>query len=387
MRRAMSSRRIAHLVLADGTVFEGESFGAEGMVTGEAVFSTPATGYEESITDPSFYGQVLVLTSPEIGNVGITHEDAESRDGAPKIRALVTRSLSPLPSNRRSEETLSAYLERHGVVGITGVDTRALTHHLRSHGSQACAVGTAPVDELRREASAAPSMNGQNLVTFVTPRESYTFTEGHGALQSPLAVTPLEGPRPKVVVLDFGTKKNILRSLVDLGCDVTVMPAHTSASDVLAQDPDGIFLTNGPGDPAAATDVVATVKELLGKRPLYGICLGHQLLGLALGARTFKLTFGHRGVNQPVVDLRTQKVEITAQNHGFCVDTATLPPSAVPTHRHLNDGTLEGLEVPGLFAASVQFHPEAAAGPHDSSGFFGRFLETMRAHRLAHARA
>ncbi len=383
----MSSRRKAHLVLADGTVFEGESFGAEGMVTGEAVFSTPSTGYEESITDPSFYGQVLVLTSPEIGNVGITHEDAESRDGAPKIRALVTRALSPVPSNRRSEETLSDYLARHGVVGITGVDTRALTHHLRSRGSQACAVGTASLDELRREASAAPSMNGQNLVTFVTPRESYTFSEGHGALQSPLAVTPLEGPRPKVVVLDFGTKKNILRSLVDLGCDVLVMPAHTSASDVLAQDPDGIFLTNGPGDPAAATDVVATVKELLGKRPLYGICLGHQLLGLALGARTFKLTFGHRGVNQPVVDLRTQKVEITAQNHGFCVDTDTLPPSAVPTHRHLNDGTLEGLEVPELFAASVQFHPEAAAGPHDSSGFFGRFLEAMRARRLGHARA
>jgi len=376
-------RTRAHLVLADGTVFEGESFAKKGVVTGEAVFSTPATGYEESITDPSFYGQVLVLTSPEIGNVGITLNDAESRDGAPKIRALVTRSLSPIPSNYRSRTTLEAYLEEHGVVGITGVDTRRLTHHLRTHGSQACAVGTAPVVDLAKAAREAPSMEGQNLLPFVTPTEAYSFSEGRGEWKGDERpnMAPAEGPKPKVVVLDFGTKKNILRHLVDLGCDVTVVPASASASDVLAHDPDGIFLTNGPGDPATATEAIATVKALLGTRPVYGICLGHQLLGLALGGRTFKLKFGHRGVNQPVVEVSTNKVEITAQNHGFCVDADSLPAEVVATHRHLNDGTLEGLEVPRLRAASVQFHPEAAAGPHDSAGFFGRFLHAVLEHR------
>jgi len=369
-----TERPRAHLVLADGTVLEGESFGAAGTAIGEAVFSTPATGYEESITDPSFYGQVLVLTSPEIGNVGITLEDAESRDGAPKIRALVTRSLSPIPSSYRSRESLETYLARHGVVGITGVDTRHLTHHLRTHGSQACAVGTAPVDELLSAARGAPSMEGANLLPFVSPAEAYSFAEGRGAWGD---APPPEGFRPRVAVLDFGTKKNILRHLVDLGCELTVLPASTTAAEVLALDPDGIFLTNGPGDPAAATDAIETVRALLGKRPLYGICLGHQLLGLALGARTFKLKFGHRGVNQPVLDVRTGRVEITAQNHGFCVDAETLPEGAVKTHEHLNDRTLEGFEVPSLRAASVQFHPEAAAGPHDSAGFFGRFLGAM----------
>lgn len=364
----------AHLVLADGTVLEGEAFGAPGTAIGEAVFSTPATGYEESITDPSFFGQVLVLTSPEIGNVGITQEDAESRDGAPKIRALVTRSLSPVPSNYRSRESLDAYLARHGVVGITGVDTRRLTHHLRSHGSQSCAVGTDAVEALLRAAKEAPSMEGANLLPFVTPKAAYPFAETRGEWGN----APAPGARPKVAVLDYGTKKNILRHLVEIGCDLTVLPAGSTAEEVLALNPDGIFLTNGPGDPAAATEAIATVRGLLGKKPLYGICLGHQLLGLALGARTFKLKFGHRGVNQPVLDVRTGRVEITAQNHGFCVDTATLPPEAVLTHRHLNDGTLEGFEVPSIRAASVQFHPEAAAGPHDSTGFFGRFLAAMR---------
>lgn len=384
-----TSRSSAHLVLADGTVFEGEAFGARtaSVVTGEAVFSTPATGYEESITDPSFYGQVLVLTSPEIGNVGITLDDAESRDGAPKLRALVTRSLSPIASNYRSRETLDAYLARHGVVGITGVDTRRLTHHLRTHGSQACAVGTASVAELTKAAREAPSMEGQNLLPFVTPSEPYRFTEGRGEWRTDLPVTRASGPAPKVVVMDFGTKRNILRHLVDLGCEVTVVPASASAGDVLALDPDGIFLTNGPGDPAAATSAIATVKDLLGTRPLFGICLGHQLLGLALGGRTFKLKFGHRGVNQPVVEIATNKVEITAQNHGFCVDAASLPSEVVATHRHLNDGTLEGLAVPRLRAASVQFHPEAAAGPHDSQGFFGRFLEAVLEHQASRPHA
>jgi carbamoyl-phosphate synthase small subunit len=377
----MSDVTPAYLVLADGTVFEGEAFGAPGVALGEVVFSTASTGYEESLTDPSFFGQVLVLTTPEIGNVGINGEDAESRDGAPTVRGLVVRHLSRVASNYRSKETLGDWLARHGVVGISGIDTRKLTHHLREHGSQNAALGTADVETLRTRAREAPSMAGQNLVPFVTPKASYRFEEGRGAWTSGATVTATE--RKRVAVYDFGTKKNILRHLVDLGCEVTVLPATTSAEDCLSLAPDGIFLTNGPGDPAAATAEIGIVRDLVErtKVPVFGICLGHQLLALALGAKTFKLKFGHRGVNQPVMDTATQKVEITAQNHGFCVDSSTLPEGVSATHVHLNDRTNEGLVARGGRVASVQFHPEAAAGPHDSAGFFRRFLEAMDAHR------
>ncbi len=378
----------AHIVLADGTAFPGESFGAEGIGTGEAVFSTAPTGYEESLTDPSFFGQLLVLTSPEIGNVGVNGEDAESRDQRPTVRGLIARKLSHTASNYRAREPLSAWLARHGVVGVQGVDTRRLTHHLRDHGSQMAAFGTGPLEALHEAARAAPSMVGQNLVPHVTPREPYAFTEDLGAWRTrPQAAG---GRSRRVVVYDFGTKKNILRNLVERGCELTVVPATFPADEALALAPDGVFLTNGPGDPAAAVDVIAVVRDLLKTReraPVFGICLGHQLLALALGARTFKLPFGHRGVNQPVLDVATGRVEITAQNHGFCVDEASLPEGVRVTHVHLNDRTVEGLSTRDGLAMSVQFHPEAAAGPHDSTRFFDRFIDAVDAaadRRLAH---
>ncbi len=366
----------AHLVLADGTVLGGEGFGARGVAVGEAVFTTATTGYQEVLTDPSYHGQIVVMTAPEIGNVGVNTDDAESLDGAPHVRGFVTRSLSPVASSHRSEEPLGSWLERHGVVAIAGVDTRRLTRHLRDHGAQSCAIGCAPVEELLRAAREAPSMEGQNLVPHVTSRETHRFVEGRG-FWAPGRRTAPSGARKKVVAYDFGTKKNILRSLVDTGCELVVVPASTSAKEALSHAPDGIFLSNGPGDPAACTEIVANVRELLGKAPLFGICLGHQLLALALGASTYKLKFGHHGVNQPVKDLATGRVEITAQNHGFCVDLATLPPGVVSTHVHLNDGTSEGLAAPGLSAFSVQYHPEAAAGPHDALHLFDRFLAAM----------
>ncbi len=384
------SPALAHLVLADGAVFVGEAFGAPGIATGEVVFSTAATGYEESLTDPSFFGQVLVFTSPEIGNVGVNGEDAESRDGRPSVRGIVTRKVSLLPSNHRAREPLGDWLARHGVVGVTGVDTRALTHHLREHGSQSAALGTGPVEVLLEAARSAPSMAGQNLIPQVTPREPYRFAEGLGVWGVAGTRPPPEpGAGAHVVVYDFGTKKNILRHLVALGCTVTVVPATTSAAEALALRPDGIFLSNGPGDPAAAVEVVEIVRTLLTTRadvPVFGICLGHQLMALALGARTYKLKFGHRGINQPVLHVASQRVEITAQNHGFCVDSATLPAGVQVTHTHLNDRTNEGLRTDDGYAMSVQFHPEAAAGPHDSARFFASFTEAIasaRARRVA----
>ena len=287
----------------------------------------------------------------------------------------MVRDLSPIASNWRAEESLDAYLARHGVVGIADVDTRKLTRHLRDAGAQNAAIGTEDPEALLRRARQAPDMNGLDLVSAVTPREKYAWTEGRGVWAT--AAARPEGQH-HVVVYDFGIKRNILRCLVDAGCRLTVVPASTSAADVLALEPDGVFLSNGPGDPAAVTYAVDAVRDLLGKQPVFGICLGHQLLGLALGARTFKLKFGHRGVNQPVKDLTTGRIEITTQNHGFCVDLATLPPGAASTHVHLNDGTSEGLSIPSLRAFSVQYHPEAAAGPHDSFYLFERFIEAMR---------
>ena len=371
----------AYLVLADGTVFEGEPFGARAVTTGEAVFTTTMTGYQEVLTDPSYTGQLVVMTAPEIGNTGVNAADAESVDGRPHVAGFVLRDASPLASNWRSEQTLDAYLAQHGIVAITGVDTRKLTRHLRDHGSQNGAIGPGPVEALLARAKAAPDMSGLDLVEKVTPAASYTFTEGRGSwrVSDPHApsTTTTKAREHHVVAIDYGVKKNILRCLVDAGCKVTVVPARTSAADILALAPDGVFLSNGPGDPAAVGYAVETLRGLLGKTPIFGICLGHQLLALALGGKTYKLKFGHRGANQPVKDLATGRIEITTQNHGFCVDLASLPKNVESTHVHLNDGTSEGLAAKDLKAFSVQYHPEAAAGPHDSLYLFDRFTALM----------
>ncbi|MEO7111190.1 MAG: glutamine-hydrolyzing carbamoyl-phosphate synthase small subunit [Polyangiaceae bacterium] len=378
----------AHLVLADGSVFEGFSFGAKGVTTGEAVFTTTMTGYQEVLTDPSYCGQLVVMTAAEIGNTGINAEDTEAIDGKPRVAGFVVRDLSPIASNWRAQSTLPEYLEKHGIVAIADVDTRRLTRHLRDHGAQNGAIGTEPVAALLERAKNAPDMNGLDLVQKVTPREPYAWTEGRGrwstsgdGLVNREAHSP-EGrsARPAkhhVVVIDFGIKRNILRCLVDSGCRVTAVPARTTAAEILALSPDGIFLSNGPGDPAAVEYGITTIRELLGKKPIFGICLGHQLLAHAVGGKTYKLKFGHRGANQPVHDLETGRVEITTQNHGFAVDVASLPKHVKSTHLHLNDGTSEGLAVLGERAFSVQYHPEAAAGPHDSLYLFQRFTEMM----------
>ncbi len=369
----MSDR--AWLVLADGSVFPGLAFGARGETTGEAVFTTTMTGYQEVLTDPSYAGQIVTMTAPEVGNVGVNAADTEAVDSRPRVAGYVVRDASPIASSWRSEETLDAYLTRYGIVGITDVDTRKLTRHLRDQGSQNGAIGTTSPEALLRAARSAPDMSGLDLVEGVSPREKYSWTEGRGTWSTKMAARAGEH---HVVAIDYGTKRNILRCLVDAGSKVTVVPARTTAKEILGLAPDGVFLSNGPGDPAAVTYAVETVRELLGKKPIFGICLGHQLLGLALGGKTYKLKFGHRGANQPVKDLATGKVEITTQNHGFCVDLKTLPPSVRSTHVHLNDGTSEGLAAPDLRAFSVQYHPEAAAGPHDALYLFDRFTDAMR---------
>jgi carbamoyl-phosphate synthase small subunit len=364
----------AHLVLADGTIFEGRPFGARGTTTGEAVFTTTMTGYQEVLTDPSYYGQIVTMTAPEIGNTGINAEDTEAVDSAPRVAGFVVRDASPIASSWRSEESLDQYLARHGIVGITEIDTRKLTRHLRDKGSQNAAIGTDAPEALLRRAREAPNMSGLDLVKHVTPKEPYAWSEGRGAWKVGHDPRP---PKHHVVAIDYGVKRNILRCLVDVGCRVTVVPASTSAEAILAQKPDGIFLSNGPGDPAAVTYAVDTIKNLVGKKPIFGICLGHQLLALSLGGKTYKLKFGHRGANQPVKDIATGRIEITTQNHGFCVDLGTLPSGTQSTHVHLNDGTSEGLSAPSVRAFSVQYHPEAAAGPHDALYLFDRFLKSM----------
>jgi carbamoyl-phosphate synthase small subunit len=367
----------ASLVLADGTIFPGRPFGARGTTIGEAVFTTTMTGYQEVLTDPSFTGQIVAMTAPEIGNVGVNAADTESVGDAPRAAGFVVRDASPIASNWRSEESLDAYLARHGIVGIADVDTRKLTRHLRDHGAQNAAIGTGAPDALIARARAAPDMNGLDLVKLVTPKEPYSWTEGRAAWRTPVGSPSKSTKQHHVVAVDYGIKRNILRCLVDSGCRVTVVPASTSAQAILALSPDGIFLSNGPGDPAAVSYAVDAIRNLLGKKPIFGICLGHQLLALALGAKTYKLKFGHRGANQPVKDLATGRIEITTQNHGFCVDLASLPSSVTSTHVHLNDGTSEGLSAPSVRAFSVQYHPEAAAGPHDSLYLFERFIASM----------
>jgi carbamoyl-phosphate synthase small subunit len=372
--------RPAHLALADGTVFSGRAFGADAAVVGEVVFTTGMTGYQEVLTDPSYCGQIVTMTAPQIGNTGINHDDPESVTGNPHVAGFVIRDRSLSVSNWRSAETLDQYLSKNGVAAISDIDTRRLTRHLRDHGSQNGAIGSEPPHVLVERARSAPSMEGLDLVERVTPAAAYDFNEPRGEWSAPFGDSAKSPDRPlSVVAVDFGAKRNILRCLVDVGCKLTVVPARTSASDILARNPDGIFLSNGPGDPAAVTYAIGTIRELLGKKPMFGICLGHQLLALALGAKTFKLKFGHRGLNQPVQDLATGRVEITTQNHGFAVDVPSIAGIATSTHLHLNDGTSEGLAAPDARAFSVQYHPEAAAGPHDALYLFDRFVRSMQA--------
>ncbi len=371
----MTARFDARLVLEDGTIFSGRAFGARGEASGEIVFNTSLTGYQEVLTDPSYRGQIVVMTSPLIGNTGITLEDDESE--RPWLSGFVVRELSAIASNYRSRESLSDWLARNHILGIEGLDTRRLTRKIRDQGAMTALISTEVTDpdELIRRVKAAPPLVGRDLVKEVTRGKRFTWSEAYDReMQPALAPAGATGRRPKVVAIDYGAKENIFRSLVDVGFDVVVLPSTASCKDVLAESPDGVFLSNGPGDPSVLANEVQTIRDLLGKKPIFGICLGHQLLGQAIGAKTFKLKFGHHGSNQPVKNLRTGQVEITAQNHGFAVDPASVPqPRAKVTHINLNDGTCEGLELPGESAFSVQYHPEAAPGPHDSLYLFRQF--------------
>jgi carbamoyl-phosphate synthase small subunit len=364
-------RTRAHLVLADGTRFEGHAVGAPGTTVGEVVFTTGMTGYQEILTDPSYCGQIVTMTAPQIGNTGANPEDLET--GRPFVAGFVVRELSPLASSWRATESLDAYLRREGVVAIEGVDTRTLTRHIRDHGAQMAALGTDDPKVLHDRAIAAPPMKGRDLTAEVTCREAHAWTEGSGVWKT----DGREGGAHHVVAIDYGVKRNILRCLVDVGCRVTVVPARATAEDILALSPDGVFLSNGPGDPAAVVHGVATVRDLLGKRPVFGICLGHQILSLAIGGDSYKLKFGHRGLNQPVKDLTTGRVEVTSQNHGFVIDVPSLQGRCEMTHLHLNDGTCEGIAHGESGAFSVQYHPEASAGPHDARYLFQRFVDAM----------
>ena len=364
------------LMLEDGRYFEGFSFGAQGEATGEVVFNTSMSGYQEIITDPSYKGQMVTMTYPEIGNYGVNAIDVESR--RPFLSGFIVRQYNPFPSNYRSQGTLGSYLKRHRIVGIEGIDTRALTRHLRDYGAKLGLISTTDLDikRLRKRVREIPSIEGQDLVREVTCRKSYHWHEGPSGLNGGAGEKPRR--QFKVVAYDYGIKQNILRHLVQVGCDVLVVPATTPADEVLAKKPDGIFLSNGPGDPEPVDYAVDSIQQLIGRVPIFGICLGHQLLSRALGAKTYKLKFGHHGGNHPVMDLGTNKVEITAQNHGFCVDMDTLKGCADITHLNLNDKTVEGLKLNKDAVFSVQYHPEASPGPHDSHYLFKRFVEYMK---------
>jgi len=366
----------ARLALVDGTVYEGQSIGARGESGGEVVFNTSMTGYQEILTDPSYRGQIVTMTYPLIGNTGTVNEDDES--ARPWVEGFIVREMSPMDSNFRCTEPLPEWLERHGIVGIAGLDTRALTRRIRKLGAMAGLISTADVsdEELIERARLVPDLEGRDLVADVTRSEVEEWTRGYDADFAPaLEAGAAEGDEPPhVVVVDYGCKSNILRSLVMCGFRVTVVPARTSAEDILSRQPAGVMLSNGPGDPRALGHAVSTVKDLLGRVPIMGICFGHQILGAALGAKIYKLRFGHHGGNHPVKIIGTGRVAVTAQNHGFALDEESLLScGARITHVNLNDDTVAGIEVPDRRAFGIQFHPEASPGPHESLEIFGQF--------------
>ncbi|QDT67186.1 Carbamoyl-phosphate synthase small chain [Planctomycetes bacterium MalM25] len=375
----MPAPRPAKLALEDGAVYAGHAIGADGEVDGEVCFNTSMTGYQEVLTDPSYRGQIVTMTYPQIGNYGVTAEDAESP--GPQAAGFVVRESSRVASNFRSELTFSDYLKSHGVVAIDGVDTRALVRRLRSAGAMRGVLSTIDLDDasLVSKAKASPGLVGRDLVREVTPNEPAVWSEALNRWTNlDGSQTEAAGDGPHIVALDFGMKWNIPRHFAGRGCRVTVVPGDTPSADILAREPDGVFLSNGPGDPEPVDYAIKTVRELLGQKPIFGICLGHQLLSLACGAKTFKMKFGHRGSNHPVQDLTTEKVEITSQNHGFAVDPESLPADLEVTHRSLNDGSVEGVSHKSEPAFSVQYHPEASAGPHDSHYLFERFLDGLK---------
>ncbi|MFO0978121.1 MAG: glutamine-hydrolyzing carbamoyl-phosphate synthase small subunit [Planctomycetaceae bacterium] len=372
--------RPAKLALANGVICSGEAFGADGEVDGEVVFNTSMTGYQEILTDPSYTGQIVTMTYPLIGNYGINAEDVESRGLF--LKGFIVKELCEAPSNFRSSESLDAYLRRNNIIGIQGIDTRSLVRQIRTQGAMKGILSTTDLDDasLLKKVAAAPGLVGRDLVQEVMPQKSSGWDDPLSDLGRPSdfvsGAERTDGPH--VVAIDYGMKWNIARYLRDLGCRVTVVPGTSTADEILAMNPDGVFLSNGPGDPEPLTYAIETIRGLLGKKPIFGICLGLQLMGLAFGGKTYKLRFGHRGANQPVLNKRTGRVEITSQNHGFAVDAASLPDDIEVTHINLNDQTVEGIRHKLHPAFGVQYHPEAAAGPHDSHYLFSEFLQMMQ---------